>query len=240
MATPEYPFSYPGPTPGGIPTNGPYASAAQIVDFLQRLWPQFTANLLPQYVIDATTELIENRTQVWEVFSGALLVNGRDENYIVCPMVPIRQLLQVNIIELDNSVTNLIIGGPQNEIKFDPDSGVIRRINYKKAVIDINTLDEDPIFDDGLKNIQLIGTFGRGPYNILIPLQCLLALQMLRNVYPKYFGNIESEKIGDYMYKINFMERTQNIKNQVLTLDGYINMLFDTLPKDYNENVMAI
>lgn len=235
-----YAFPNPGPSPGGTPTAGSYASAAQIVDFLARLWPQFTAALLPQYVVDATTEMIENRTQVWSVYAGTLLVSGRAESYVQCPVTPIITLTAVNIIELDGSITVLVMSGLQKEIIYDSINGVIRRINYKKAVIDINTLDEDPVFEDGLQNIQLIGTFGRGPYNILVPLQCLLCLQMLRNVYPKYFGNIESEKIGDYMYKINFLERSQNLKNQILTLDGYINELFDRLPKDYNENVMAI
>lgn len=233
-------------------STGPYATSAEIIAWLQTIYPPFPASAITNAILNATTELIENRTQEsWAIYAGSIFITGRDEGWIQCPITPILTLTGVNLYDIDGTVAALVIpanpmGGTVNgreaEIVWDPLSGIVRRVNDVKFVVDINTLDETPVFSEsaGYDNVELIGTFGRGPYQLLKILQCLLAQQMLRNIYPQLDMQLESEKIADYQYRILSMERTQNFKNQRMTLDGYIERMFELLPKDYGENYVAI
>lgn len=221
----------------------PYITKAEVLVLAQILKSDLTD--IPDDFMDASGEIIEGKTKVWEIVTADQYLNGEGTNFIFCPTVPINSLTGLYIIASDTSEESLDVSGTDRQVWFDGSTGQIRRIAVNRDIArypDAGDLDA-PLFPTGLQNIRISGNFGKGPYKILKVLQTMLIFQMLERIYPKEFkaGDIVSEKLGEYSYNIGVMEYTKDPKNQKKTLEGYIDWLFDQLPKDeYEDMVLAV
>lgn len=224
--------------------GGPYTTKSAIIAFISTIQSDVTIaeSDISDVMLASTTEQINYRTDtVWEVYSGTLYVDGRGEDFVFSPITPIVTLTGVAIIAQDTTVESLILTGTSREVWWNEETGCIKRINWDESHIEVDP-QEGLYFPEGLKNIRLIGTFGRATHaNILAMLQTLLVLKLLTFKYPSTLVlDLIMEKIGEYQYRVGDQATSRDPKNIKKTLDGYIEYLFDCLPKDDKLTVLAV
>jgi hypothetical protein len=193
-------------------------------------------------------EIIENRTKKWGITAQDQFVNGDRKAYIFCPVTPIVVLSDVVLIASDLGEEHLVTDptNPGRQVWYDPLSGLIRRISFEteNMYTDQNS-DLVPyplVYPEGLQNIKISGIFGSGPLATLGTLQALITFKMMGFLWDDFdISNLFSEKIGEYQQTFYDMQRAGNEKNEKQTLEGYIEYLFISLPKDdYTSMVLAI
>lgn len=215
---------------------GQFTSKDSAIVFLTQYKPDILADDIPDYFVSAAEEEINERTDTqWEIDAAdqTFLIDGRGENFIHVPVVPIISLTEITIIHNDETETKLSISGSLREVRFNLETGSIHRIANRNNVFSFADTDEQDFatFPRGQSNIRVIGKFGRtGPTNILRLIANLLILRQMKFKDPESFKpNLKGEKIGKYEYTL----QTGGSKaNEVLNLDGYINYLFSILPHD--------
>lgn len=223
--------------------GGPYVTKQAVVDFAVSLKTDLTVADITDAMLTATTQMINKETDTyWQVYAGDLYVDGRGEDFIFSPIVPIVTLTAVKIIDIDTTEESLTVSGTDREVWFNEETGLIKRIDYYGST-DIQR-DPDPgaLFPEGVKNIKITGTFGRATYaELLAMLQTMLIIQMLRFKYPSEFNtDLISERIGEYEWRASEMQYSKDPKNSKKTLDGYISYLYSMLPQDDKLCVLAV
>jgi len=228
--------------------GGPYETRANILTFLQKVKSDLVLADITDTVYNASTEMINNKTDTyWEIFAGDLYINGEGTDRFFSPVVPIVTLTNVQLIFRDGTTEDLITSGVDKQVWFNDETGEIARID--KYGMDDITRDPDPgpRFPEGLKNIKITGTFGRDAsnhdsLNILKLLQTLLVMKIMNFQFPSDFRQVDliQERIGEYEYRIGDMQTSKVGKNQKMTLEGYIDYLFNLLPKDDAISVMGV
>jgi hypothetical protein len=216
-------------------SGGPYATRVEIEAFASKMNPDFLSADLTDKEILAAQEIINERSDtVWNLFSGSKYVDGTGNPYIFSPIVPIVTLTSVKIIAIDTTETSLIVSGSTREIIADFETGMIKRVQG----IGVEYGEENeigPYFPLGVQNIKLTGTFGQNgasanTLNLLQTLLCILTLS--KKFSGKYNSDLVMERIGEYEYRTDPMQYSKNPKNQKMTLEGYIDYLFESLPKE--------
>jgi len=229
-------------------TGGPYASKSEVLGFLQKIKSDLTLADITDLVYFPPVQIINQRTDThWEIFNGTILMDGHGENYILIPIVPIVTITEILIEKIDETTESLDLAGTDRQVWWNTDTGVLTRINPNN--IDITRgrgFFDGPLFPRGQQNIAVTGTFGRDvghdAEDILKLLHILLVMKIMNFQFPSKFRAVDlvQERIGEYEYRIGDMQYSRLDSNQKLTLDGYINMLFDTLPKDDQYTVEAV
>jgi hypothetical protein len=228
--------------------GGPYASKAEALAFINNLvdGTPLTSDDITDAEMSMANEIINNRTDTyWKVTtSGSLYLDGTGKNYVFSTIVPIVTLTACVIIALDDTTESLTVSGSAKEIIYDPNTGLIKRVVVSEDDwLMKDTDDESVFFPLGIRNIKITGTFGKDSdsINILKQLQILLVLQLMQK---KFVGKIKPdlvmEKIGEYEYRVSEMQYAKDPKNTKLTLEGYIEFLFKSLPQDGKILVMGV
>jgi hypothetical protein len=203
---------------------------------------------IPPMMFATAGEIIENRTKKWGITAQDQFVNGDRKAYIFCPVTPIVVLSDVVLIASDLGEEHLVTDptNPGRQVWYDPLSGLIRRISFEteNMYTDQNS-DLVPyplVYPEGLQNIKISGIFGSGPLATLGTLQALITFKMMGFLWDDFdISSLFSEKIGEYQQTFYDMQRAGNEKNEKQTLEGYIEYLFISLPKDdYTSMVLAI
>jgi len=230
--------------------GGPYATKADVVAFVNSsldVSDQICESDIADYEMLLAQEIINNRTDTyWEITSSptTLYLDGKGFTEIVCTLVPITSLTSISIIAIDGTETALVLTGINKNCVYDPDTGIIRRTYTNNEEFQMDSDDRGAIFPEGIGNVKIVGTFGgvRSSTNILKMLQIMLVIQLLGKKMPSIVtSDIFMEKIGEYEYRMSDkLYSVENKDNKRLTLEGYINYLFDCLPKDGKQTEIAI
>ena len=164
-----------------------------------------------------------------------LYYNGENKPTILVE-APITQLDEVTITDADGTETTLLLTGTTREVFWDPRTG---KITVDKNQPWLGTGSQDlyqshywSSFPEGTQNIKVIGQFGAEIPAIAKLLEIMIMYKMLQFQQPaiyKVAGNLVREKIGRYEYQLGVIGFDHNSRN--MSLDAYIDYLFDQLPK---------
>ena len=202
---------------------------------------------IPDYFVTAADDEINFRTDSqWEADSvdQTQLLDGRGVASIFSKIVPIVSLTEVVIIDDDESETSLDLSGSDREIRYNAETGEIFRITSSVTNLIERDVEDDRgglTFPDGVANVRVVGKFGRTQASDLLRfIANMIILRMMSRKQPSKYavaGKI-SERIGKYQY--NLGAGSGSGENQGLTLDGYINYLFNILPKQDSVWIEAV
>lgn len=228
--------------------GGPYASKVEALAFINELVDGtiLTSTDITDAEMDMAKEIINNKTDTyWEVTtSGSLYLDGTGKDHVFSTIVPIVTLTKCEIIALDDTVESLVVSGSTKEIIYDPNTGLIKRVVVSEDDwLMKDTDDESVFFPYGIRNVKITGTFGKDSdsINILKQLQILLVLQLMQKKFVgKLNPDLVMEKIGEYEYRVSEMQYAKDPKNTKLTLEGYIDFLFRSLPQDGKILVLGV
>lgn len=224
----------------------PYTTKTEVILYLNNLKGVGETPLvetdIPDSAFDGAGQIIDKKTESrFSVFAGDLYVDGDSENYIICPKVPIVTLTAIAIIATDLTTEALVLTTSSRNAWFNEATGLIRRISVGSDKIEYGEDYSNSIFPSGVKNIKLTGTFGGTAANILQLLQIMETSRIL-GFYMDFIKktNLIEEQIGEYRYKLGDMQTGKDPLNARKTLDGYIEYLYQCLPKDDNEAVLGV
>lgn len=217
----------------------PFTSKGSAVIFLRNYDPNIVEDDIPDYFVDAATEEINERSDTqWEIDTAdqTFIIDGTGNRFIHVPTIPIISLTELVIINSDETEESLIVSGTNREIRFNKETGSIERFTLFEDAIEkgLDTSDiRATIFPVGNANIRIVGKFGRNEVsNTLRLLANLIILRIMSKLNPGKFraANLKSERIGKYAYTLDSGVSGGRTGN--LTVDGYIDYLFEILPKD--------
>ncbi len=174
------------------------------------------------------------------------LVNGQGDPTIFAPVAPIDDLTEVTIIAADGTEETLELTGTNRQVFWDPNTGKITLIRNGEglaAFYDIEVSGNgQKIFPQGCENVRLIGNFGADVPSILKLAELLVMLKHEQLSNPGGYlkiGNIMSEKIGRYEYKLGAINST-GAWGQSKSLDYYIQDILDKVSKLNSMGLEAI
>jgi hypothetical protein len=224
----------------------PYTTKTEVIVYLNKLkgageTPLVEADI-PDSAFDGAGQIIDKKTESrFSVFAGDLYVDGDGQNYIICPRTPIVTLTGLVIIKTDLTTEALVLTTSSRNVWYNEATGLIKRIAVEVDRIEYGQEQVDSIFPTGVKNIKMTGTFGGTAANILALLQIMETSRIL-GFYMDFIkrANLIEEQIGEYRYKLGDMQTSKDPNNARKTLDGYIEYLYQCLPKDDNETVLGV
>lgn len=218
---------------------GPYATATEIYNFLVQIKPTLQLSEITDSLITLATQIINQRADAtWDLFIGNLYLDGKNEDWIMCPKIPIQAITALTIISIDGTEESITISGTDKQVEINNETGEIRAFDLTETEKVVRDQDRFWLFPKGLQNIRITGTFGvdagGSASEILKMLTIMLVMQNLRFKDPESFRQMDlvSETIGEYKWQVGDMQYSSNLKNQKLTLEGYIDYLFNSLPKE--------
>lgn len=224
----------------------PYTTKLEVVNYLNNLKgageTQLVEANIPDSAFNGAGEIIDKKTKSrFSVFAGDLYVDGDGQNYVICPRIPIVTLTGLVIINPDTSTEALVLSGTSRNVWYHEATGLIKRIAITVDRIEYGQEHVDCVFPSGVKNIKMTGTFGGIAANILALIQILETTRIL-GFFMDFIKktNLIEEQIGEYRYKLGDMQTGKDPNNARKTLDGYIEYLYASLPKDDDDACLGV
>jgi hypothetical protein len=212
-----------------------YVSNTEIVSFMQKIDPNFTAGDVNEIIVNGIYNYINERIDdAYGIDTARILMDGNATKEIYCPQIPILTVQKIATINEDGTESFFIVNGVQKNIWWDNTTGRIW-ISTAEDFINIERgLDIDGMyyFPDRPKSVAITGTFGNLPTDFTKLVQLCLILKQYQILNPsKYKTDIIAEQIGRYSYKL---ANPSNVApaNQRMGLDGWIDFLFKQLPRN--------
>jgi hypothetical protein len=167
------------------------------------------------------------------------LVNGEDSPTIFSPTAPITDLTEVTIINADGTEETFNLSGSDRQVFWDHATGKITFVKNGEYFGPYNDIDVCPpyterVFPHGCENVRLVGNFGIDVPPLAKLIQMLMMYKQLQLQQPEPYnklGNIVEEKIGRYEYRLGVYGASNTGPGTVYSLDAYIELLVDKLPK---------
>jgi len=203
--------------------------------------PLVEANI-PDSAFNAAGQIIDSRTSSrFATYDGKLYVDGMGDPSIICPRVPIIKLDALKIINIDTSTTALVLSGTSRNVWYNEATGLIKRISLYAESIEYGQDNIESVFPVGVKNVEIDGEFGGTCAHTLALLQILETARIL-GFFMDFIKktNLIEEQIGEYRYKIGDMQTGKDPNNARKTIDGYIEYLYQSLPKDDDTSVLGV
>lgn len=167
--------------------------------------------------------------------SKTYLLNGDGSPNLFSPEAPILTITECVIIARDDTEEDITLVNPDKQLFWDSDTGLITLTPNGEVYYGIeygSTYYTLSVFPAGLENVRIVGTFGINAPPIIKLLQMLVMFKQLQFQQPhkyKVAGNLVREQIGRYEYQLGVIGFDSSSKTA--SLDTYIDMLFDQLPK---------
>lgn len=224
--------------------GSPYTSKTEVIIYLNMLGPEtplVEANI-PDSAFNAAGQIIDSKTgNRFTTFDGKLYVDGMGDAAIICPRVPITKLEGIKIINTDETTTALVISGASRNIWYNDATGLIKRIAINIDSIEYGQDYVQEVFPTGVKNIEIDGEFGGTCAHTLALLQILETARIL-GFFLDFIKktNLIEEQIGEYRYKLGDMQTGKDPNNARKTLDGYIDYLYQSLPKEDETSLLGV
>ena len=218
-----------------------YVTYSEIVEFMREVNSNFGNNDINETIVGASYDYINNRLGTeFERESATLYLDGRGEPVIYSSKIPIDSLSSVTIIYQSGTETELTLSGTSKNCWYDPTTGRIWTDLDNEGNIEVNL--ESKIFPDRPRSVKVVGVFGTYSSALVKYVQLLLILKHYALLNPKTYakGDMVSETIGRYSYKLDSGINTADPSMQRKGLDAYIEWYFKQISKEDSWGYEAI
>jgi hypothetical protein len=211
-----------------------YASKAEIAAILTSMGMTVVEADVSDNILYSSKLRLDDLTGTsWGASDQTIYIDGKGHKSVMCPNIPINTLTSVTVIAKNEDETSYDLSGDDRQIWWDGETGLIQVIKWDRADIAVSTPSEFTVFPVGVKNVKIVGNFGRAVTELVKLAQALLAFKQFSILNPEtYPSNLVMEKIGNYQYKL-----AEGKSPDVVTFDAYINQIIEELK---NEDSMVL